>query len=103
MAKKLFFIVVLVLGLFIVVSCGGGGTIIIENDHSTNAWAVTIGNNSTRPNNTVTIYPGQTYQRSFTFNGTYYAFGNFVVSGWRTKSVYLSGGQTVILRTGDFW
>jgi len=102
MAKKFLIIGMLVMVLVFVISCGQmGGTIIIENDHPTNEWAVAIGSSPTRPDAT-NIYPGQKYEKSFVFNGTYYAFGNFVNSGWRTKKVSLSGGETVILKTGDF-
>jgi len=102
MIKKILCIGMFAMVLIFVTSCGGGGTIIIENDHDYLSWSVVIGNTSTRPEDTTTIGPGESYTRSYIFDGTYYAFGNFT-TGWRTKKVSLSGGETIILKTGDFW
>jgi hypothetical protein len=100
MAKKILCIGLLVMMLVFVISCGeAGGTIVIEND-SPNNWGVAIESSSTRSDST-TIQPGQKYEKSFGSNGTYYAFGNFT-DGWRKKTVPLSGGETVILKSGDF-
>jgi hypothetical protein len=100
MARKFFGLGILVMALVFIVGCGEtGGTIVIEND-SSNTWAVAIGSSSARPDST-NIWPGQSYKKSFISNGTYYAFGSFV-SGWKTKTVPLSGGETVTLKTDDF-
>jgi hypothetical protein len=102
MAKKILCIGMLVMVMVFVIGCGQkGGTIVIENDYPT-AWAVAIGSSSTRPDST-DISPGQKYEKSFAYDGTYYAFGKFTVTGWRTKKVSLSGGETVILKGGDFF
>jgi len=93
-------VMVMILAMM-VVGCGQmGGTIVIEND-SPNVWAVAISSSSTRPDDTTNIRPGQTYEMSFAFDGTYYAFGNYT-DGWRRKTVSLSGGETVTLKSGDF-
>ena len=103
MNKKLFFSVILVMVLLFVISCGQtGGTIVIENDIGSPTWAVYIGSSPTRSSDDYkNLPPGQKYEKTFVFDGTYYAFGKFT-SGWKTKAVYLSGGETVILTGDDF-
>ena len=104
MVKKFLFIVMLVMVLTFAVSCGPmGGTIIIDNEAGSPAWSVAIGSSSTRlESDTVTLYSGQKHEKSFLFDGKYYAFGYFT-SGWRTIKVSLSGGETVIIKGSDFF
>lgn len=102
MVKKILCAGILVMALMFVISCGErGGTIVIENEIGSPVWSVGIGKKSDVPNDTVDLQPGNKYEKSFSSNGTYYAFGYFK-SGWRSKSVSLNGGETVIIKGDNF-
>jgi hypothetical protein len=105
--KRLSGMMILLVGIMLVfgISCGQkGGTIVIERKYDTSSteWSVAIKeSNSSIPADWVDLRLGETYEKSFDSDGTYYAFG-FFDNGWRKKTVSLSGGETVVLTDDDF-
>jgi hypothetical protein len=94
--------IVLIFGMTLV-SCGEtGGTITFDNRDNSGSWSVSVSRSSIRPSSSTTVPAYSSRSMSFEDDGYYYAYGYFG-SGWRYERVYLSGGNTVILRTrSDF-
>ena len=103
MAKKFLLIVILLMVLVFVNSCGEvGGTIIIEND-TYNQRFVAVSNYSTSPGDAITkvLSPGEKYEYYLPREAKKYVQVYFTFE-WRAKEVFITGGETVIIKVSDF-